>query len=120
MSAPVFKSIYPYTQEILSEYPLMNDATLDQIINNASKAYGSWKKYSFSERAKILKNVAAILRRDLEIFATLITNEMGKVISEARGEIEKCAVTAEYYAENAENFLKDEALQSNYSKSFIS
>jgi succinate-semialdehyde dehydrogenase/glutarate-semialdehyde dehydrogenase len=119
MSVQVFKSIYPYTQEIIAEYPLMDDAALDQIIYDASKAYQSWKKNSFSERAKVLKNVAVILRRDQEILATLITNEMGKIIAEARGEVEKCAVTADYYAEHAENFLKDETLQSNYSKSFI-
>src|ERR1700722_3963141 len=113
MSVPVFKSIYPYTQEILAEYPLMDDAVLDQCIHNASLAYQSWKKNSFTERAKVLKNVAAILRRDQEILATLITNEMGKIISEARGEVEKCAMTADYYAEHAEIFLKDETLESS-------
>jgi succinate-semialdehyde dehydrogenase/glutarate-semialdehyde dehydrogenase len=119
MSIPVFKSIYPYTQEILAEYPLMDDAALDQCMHNASIAYKSWRKNSFSERAKVLKNVAIILRRDQEILATLITNEMGKVVTEARSEVEKCAMTAEYYAEHAEIFLKDEILESNYAKSFV-
>ncbi|HEY4936856.1 MAG TPA: NAD-dependent succinate-semialdehyde dehydrogenase [Puia sp.] len=119
MSIPVFKSIYPYTQEILDEYPLMDDACLDQAIANASKAYGSWKKNSFSERGKVLKNVSTLLRRDQETLATLITHEMGKVFSEARGEVEKCAVTAEYYADHAESFLKDESLEAGYTKSFI-
>jgi succinate-semialdehyde dehydrogenase / glutarate-semialdehyde dehydrogenase len=119
MSVPVFKSIYPYTQEILAEYPLMSDAALDQYIHNSSKAYQTWKKYSFLERAKVLKNAAVILRRDQETLASLITNEMGKIISEARGEVEKCAMTSEYFAEHAEFFLKDETLESNYTKSFI-
>jgi succinate-semialdehyde dehydrogenase/glutarate-semialdehyde dehydrogenase len=119
MSVPVFKSIYPYTQEILAEYPLMSDAALDQYIHNASKAYQTWKKYSFLERANVLKNAAVILRRDEETLASLITNEMGKIISEARGEVEKCAMTAEYFAEHAEFFLKDETLEANYTKSFI-
>ncbi len=119
MSIPVFKSIFPFTQEILAEYPLMNDSELEQCMHNASTAYKSWKKNSFSERAKVLKNVATILRRDQEILATLITNEMGKVITEARGEVEKCAMTADYYAEHAEFFLKDETLESNYTKSFV-
>jgi succinate-semialdehyde dehydrogenase/glutarate-semialdehyde dehydrogenase len=119
MSIPVFKSIFPFTQKILAEYPLMSNAILEQCIHNASTAYKSWKKNDFSERAKVLKNVAKILRRDHEIFATLITNEMGKVITEARGEVEKCAMTADYYAEHAEFFLKDETLESNYTKSFV-
>ncbi len=119
MSVPVFKSIYPYTQEILAEYPLMSDAALDQNILNASKAYQYWKKYSFLERAKVLKNAAVILRRDQETLASLITNEMGKIIPEARGEVEKCAMTADYFAEHAEFFLKDETLEANYTKSFV-
>jgi succinate-semialdehyde dehydrogenase/glutarate-semialdehyde dehydrogenase len=119
MAVPVFKSIYPYTQEILAEYPLMDDAALDQSMHNASLAYKSWKKNSFSERGKVLKNAAAILRRDQETLASLITNEMGKIISEARAEVEKCAMTAEYFAEHAEFFLKDETLEANYTKSFV-
>jgi succinate-semialdehyde dehydrogenase/glutarate-semialdehyde dehydrogenase len=119
MSVPIFKSIYPYTQEILAEYPLMKGAELEQRMHNASTAYKSWGKNSFTERAKVLKNVAAILRRDQETLASLITNEMGKIISEARSEVEKCAMTADYYAEHAEIFLKDETLESNYTKSFV-
>ena len=120
MSNPVFKSFYPFTQELFAEYPLMSDAILDAAIENASEAYRTWKKYKFSERADIFKNVAAILRRDQETVATLITREMGKIISESRAEVEKCAVTAEYYADHAESFLKDEFLIAGYTSSFVS
>lgn len=104
----------------MAEYPLMIDATLDTAIENASEAYRTWKKYSFSERANIFRNVATILRRDQETLAMLITHEMGKIITESRAEVEKCAVTAEYYADNAESFLKDEFLTAGYSSSFVS
>jgi succinate-semialdehyde dehydrogenase/glutarate-semialdehyde dehydrogenase len=114
-----FKSVFPYTQEILAEYPLMDDGQLDAAILLASAAYASWKKTSFKERAAILNNVAVILRRDQEILATLITREMGKIMAESRGEVEKCAVTAAYYAEHAEDFLKDEMLSADYTKSFV-
>jgi succinate-semialdehyde dehydrogenase/glutarate-semialdehyde dehydrogenase len=120
MSTPVFKSVYPYTQELLAEYPLMDEAAVNRAITNASEAYRSWKKYSFSERAAILRNVAVILRHDQEILGTLISREMGKIISESKGEVEKCAVTAEYYADHAESFLKDESLEAGYSRSFVS
>jgi succinate-semialdehyde dehydrogenase / glutarate-semialdehyde dehydrogenase len=120
MSNPVFKSFYPFTQELLAEYPLMSDATLDAAIENASEAYRTWRKYKFSERAGIFKNIAGILRRDQETLAALITNEMGKIISESKAEVEKCAITAEYYADHAESFLKDEFLNAGYSRSFVS
>jgi succinate-semialdehyde dehydrogenase / glutarate-semialdehyde dehydrogenase len=119
MPYTVFKSIYPFTQELQAEYPLMSEGQLDLTISNAHKAYGSWKKTSFSERSAILRNVALLLRRDQEKLATLITYEMGKIIGEARGEVEKCALTAEYYAEHSEDFLKDEKLKADYAKSFV-
>jgi len=115
----LFQSIFPYTQELLAEYPLLDDTQLDRAISDASNAYRSWKKTSFTERANVLRQVALIMRRDLEKLATLITHEMGKVIAEARGEVEKCAVTAEYYAEHSEDFLKDETLVAGYTKSFV-
>jgi succinate-semialdehyde dehydrogenase / glutarate-semialdehyde dehydrogenase len=115
-----FKSIFPYTQEVIEEYPLMDNTAINQAIQSAEKAYPVWRLKSFDERATVLKNVAAILNRDRDTLATLITNEMGKVIAEARGEIEKCAGTCEYYAEHAEKFLKDELADAGYTKSFVS
>jgi succinate-semialdehyde dehydrogenase/glutarate-semialdehyde dehydrogenase len=119
MSVPVFKSIFPYTQELLAEYPLMDDRQLDQAISNASAAYQTWKKFNFYERGRVLKNVATILRRDQEMLASLITKEMGKITSEAMGEVEKCAGTAEYFADHSEILLKDELLEAGYLKSFV-
>jgi succinate-semialdehyde dehydrogenase / glutarate-semialdehyde dehydrogenase len=120
MSFTVFKSIFPYTQELLAEYPLMGDARLDQAISNATNAYQTWKKFSFYERGRVLKNVATILRRDQQMLAELITKEMGKVTAEAIAEVEKCAGTAEYFADHSEILLKDELMEAGYSKSFVS
>ena len=119
MAVQTFKSIYPFTQKLLTEYPLMDDRQLDQAISDASNAYQTWRKFSFYERGRVLKNVASILRRDQEMLASLITNEMGKIISEAMAEVEKCAGTAEYFADHSEILLKDEILEAGYSKSFV-
>jgi acyl-CoA reductase-like NAD-dependent aldehyde dehydrogenase len=43
MPVPVFKSIFPYTQELFSEFPVMDDTQLDQAISDASIAYQTWK-----------------------------------------------------------------------------
>jgi succinate-semialdehyde dehydrogenase / glutarate-semialdehyde dehydrogenase len=119
MKVPVFKSIYPFTQEILAEYPLADGHEVGRAINDAACAFGSWKKNSFEARGAVLRKVAAILRRDQQALAALITHEMGKIIGEARTEVEKCAVTAEYYADHAEKFLKDEILEAGYKRSLI-
>lgn len=115
----VFKSVFPYTQEVIAEYPLMDAAKINECIHAAEKAYGFWKETSFEQRATVLKNAATILKRDRDALATLITNEMGKVIAEAKGEVEKCAYVCEYYAEHAEQFLKDEPHEAGYEKSFV-
>jgi succinate-semialdehyde dehydrogenase/glutarate-semialdehyde dehydrogenase len=119
MSKMVFKSIDPYTQKLLAEYPIMDDAHLERVISGSAQAFQKWKSFSIRQRAVVLQQVAMILRRDLELLATLITSEMGKVIGEARGEVEKCAVTAEYYAEHSSDFLKDETLDAGFTKSFV-
>ena len=80
MSVPVFKSIFSYTQELVAEYPLMDDSQLDQAIIEASSAYQTWKKLSFYERGRVLKNTASLLRRDQEVMASLITKEIEKLL----------------------------------------
>jgi len=115
----VFKSIFPYNQQIIAEYPLMNVQGVDSALSKSVKGYAHWSVQSFAHRAGVLNRAASILREEKDRFATLITNEMGKVISEAKGEVEKCAWVCEYYAQNAEQFLKDEIITADYHKSFV-
>lgn len=114
-----FQSIFPYTQELIANYPLMDDESINQSLSKASTAFDSWSQFSFADRAAVFKNIAAILKNEKETLAILITNEMGKIITESRAEIEKCAYVCEYYAEHAEAFLKDQPQEAGYEKSFI-
>ena len=114
-----YKSIYPYTQEIIAEYSGMNDKEIAQCLSLADTAFANWKHTSFKERSAVFMQVAMILKRDKDLLATLIVHEMGKIKSEAIGEIEKCAYVCEYYAENAERFLQDEMMEAGYNKSFV-
>ena len=116
----VFQSIFPYNQKMIGEYPLMNQSEIDASLTQAEKAYKHWSSITYNERAEVLNKAAAILRRDKQRLGTIITSEMGKVIAEAVGEVEKCAWVCEYYAENAASFLEDEQIEAGYHKSFIS
>ncbi|MES2848067.1 MAG: NAD-dependent succinate-semialdehyde dehydrogenase [Bacteroidota bacterium] len=115
-----FKSIFPYTGQVIAEYPLMDDNDISHCVANAEKAFVIWKEYNFKQRASVFTKIAAILKRDKEILAAVITNEMGKTINESNAEIEKCAYVCEYYAEHAEEFLRDELHEAGYYKSFVS
>lgn len=115
----VFQSIFPYTQEVVAEYALMDDNAINKSIANAEQGFNVWKQLPFAQRAAVFNTVASILKRDKEKLATLITIEMGKVIAETNAEIEKSALVCEYYAEHAEQFLKDEPQEAGYHKSFV-
>lgn len=114
-----FTSINPYNQQKIAEYPLMDDKQLDRALDKAKTAFNTWRKISFSVRRELLNNVAKHLRDNKDKYARTMTLEMGKVLSESYAEIEKCALTCNYYADHGEEFLKDETLISDSKKSFI-
>jgi len=66
-----------------------------------------------------MRSVAGVLRADKSRFAALLTAEMGKPIVEAEAEIEKCAWTANWFAENSERLLADEPMESTASESYV-
>lgn len=102
----IFRSINPYTNELLAEYEGFSNAMLDEKLMASSRAYRHWKQQSFDHRAALLLEVRANLLRNLDKYAALITAEMGKHIREARAEVEKSALVCEYYALNAAEHLR--------------
>lgn len=114
-----FKSIFPFNQTEIAEYKIMDNAAIDNALALSEKIFPHWSGKPFEYRAEILKNVAGLLLERKEKLATLMTNEMGKVIKEAVAEVEKCALGCNYYAENAQQFLQDEIVKTGYKKSFV-
>ncbi len=113
------KSINPYNNEVLEEFETFSDQTIHIALSKAEHAFMQWRKVSYEHRGEYFKKVADILRKDQEKFARTITLEMGKAIGEAKAEVTKCAWACEYFAENAEEFLKDEVIASDAQKSYI-
>lgn len=103
----IINSINPYSQAIIAEHEVLTNAQLTQKIELAEKAYKSWRTTTFQERADKMKKLANILRAKKEELGFLITSEMGKILSEGIGEVEKSAGNCDFYAENAEKMLKD-------------
>ncbi len=101
---PVLKSIFPFTQSVIAEYPIMTDSHISAKLENAKNAFPVWRKEGDTKRSKVLLNVASLLRQQKLELAKLITVEMGKLTKEAIAEIEKCASCCEYYASNASLF----------------
>ncbi|HPM30439.1 MAG TPA: NAD-dependent succinate-semialdehyde dehydrogenase [Chryseolinea sp.] len=115
----MFKSINPYDQSVIAEFQLHSDDEIQKKLNLASSAYKIWRKESFSNRAALMNKVAQLLRQNKEEYARVITLEMGKIINESRGEIEKCAEACEYFAQHSEAFLSDTPIQTESKRTYI-
>ncbi|WP_454621941.1 NAD-dependent succinate-semialdehyde dehydrogenase [Bradyrhizobium cenepequi] len=100
----------PYTGEVLKTFSDATEAEVKQAITKAHTAFLSWKKTSFAERAEVMQKAADLLRKDIDAYAKLLTLEMGKLIAEAKAEVELSADIFEYYARNAKTLLAPEKL----------
>jgi succinate-semialdehyde dehydrogenase / glutarate-semialdehyde dehydrogenase len=113
------KSINPANGETLKHYEEHSEKGAVSIVNSADKAWQSWRNTSFSQRSEFMLNLASLLRTHRDGLARIITMEMGKVLRESKAEVEKCAWVCEYYAENAESFLVNEPVPTEYADSYI-
>ncbi|MCK8482058.1 NAD-dependent succinate-semialdehyde dehydrogenase [Psychroserpens algicola] len=110
----------PYTNKVIDTYQKFSDAKVKNVLKTAKQTFNTWKLESIDARAKLLDKVANTLHQNIEKYSLLITNEMGKPISESRAEIEKCMFLCDFYRENAEDLLADEIIKTEATESFIS
>ena len=89
------------------------------MIEDVNCAFREWRKTDFAFRAGLMKKAAQILREQKEHYGKILTLEMGKPITQAIAEVEKCALVCEYYADNAEKILKEEIVQTDASESYV-
>ena len=111
-------TINPTTGEILTEYENMTKENINELVGTAREAFSDWKK-DIQKRAESLYAFADELRKNKENLAKTATREMGKAIKESRSEIDKCAWTIEYYADNGKIFTSDEIVNTDARKSVI-
>lgn len=102
-------SVNPYDGQIIAEYAYESSAQIDASLTSAMSGYRAWSRVPVSERVALIARVSALLRRDVEKLAMMVVQEIGKPISQARAEIEKCAVMCDWYAQNSEAILRDKA-----------
>ena len=114
-----FQSQNPATGELLEQYPSLNADEIEDALALSADAVPIWSNTHIDSRCAREARLAEILRVRKDELARLITLEMGKLFSEAQGEIEKCAVGCDYYAENGEAQLSDEVIESDASRSLI-
>lgn len=103
--------INPANGETVKEYPQISDDGLQSAIAAADEAHRNWAmKTSVSERAAMVKKVSEFHSERREELAEIILREMGKPMEQALGEVDFCVDIYGFYADNAEDLLKDQSI----------
>ena len=108
-----FKTINPATEEVIGEYEIMPKDSVISAAKDAKEAFNGWKQLDISDKANHFRRLAKVLRDNKEEYSKYMTIEMGKPIKQALSEVEKCAWTAEFYADNAAKWLEDEIVKAD-------
>ena len=116
---PNMKTINPSTGETIKEYSETGSAELEGIFSRANQSQAQWGKLDYPVRAPYLMKMAELLRDHKEELAELMALEMGKPVAQGIGEAEKCAWVCDYYAEKTEEFLADDVIETDASKSYV-
>ena len=99
-----------------------DEMSLDEALSTAAAAraaYLQWRRTSFAERSAMLHKAAAILRARKEEFAALMTEEMGKTVTDGRAEVEKCAFHCDWFADHAQDYLADQPADIGGGEAFV-
>jgi acyl-CoA reductase-like NAD-dependent aldehyde dehydrogenase len=101
------KVIEPATEDVLAELPQAGVEETDTAIARAREAFPAWRRIAPGERAELMRAVAALVRERVEDLARLEARNVGKPISDARGEAGMVADVFNYYAGAPERLLGD-------------
>ncbi|HEY5884009.1 MAG TPA: NAD-dependent succinate-semialdehyde dehydrogenase [Pyrinomonadaceae bacterium] len=112
-------TINPATGKTLKTFEPFDSQQLEQKLQRAAESFRSYRNTSFADRAAWMLRAAEILETEKNEFARMMTLEMGKPIKGAISEAEKCAWVCRYYAENAEQHLKDHLVQTDAARSYV-
>jgi acyl-CoA reductase-like NAD-dependent aldehyde dehydrogenase len=99
--------IEPATEETLAEIERADVEAADAAVSRARDAFPAWRRVAPGERAALLRSVAAAVRGRAEELARLESRNVGKPISDARGEVGMVAEVFDYYAGAPERLLGD-------------
>src|SRR3989338_5899710 len=100
------QSINPATGELIQEFPELTTEQIEEKLHQAHREFAVWSQVLMKDRKKYMLRLADILKTRKKELGTLLTQEMGKPITQAVSEVEKCAWVCEYYASETAVRLK--------------
>jgi len=100
-----FENHDPATGQLLSVYPETRRPELEQAIEAAEAAFKTWRLVPVARRGEILLKAMRLLETRKEETARAMTREMGKILTETRGDVQEAIDTAFYYAGEGRRFF---------------
>ncbi|GAB3790926.1 aldehyde dehydrogenase family protein [Nocardioides ungokensis] len=110
----------PATGRELRRYAGHDDAAVESALASTYAASEAWRTTALEERLTLLRGVGKLLTERREEYAALITAEMGKPVTEALAEVDKCAWNCAVVGELAPGWLADHEVLSGASRSWLS
>jgi len=102
----------PATGETVKTFDTISDADLEAAIASADHAFRTWSRSTTTqERAALIRRVGELHVERRQQLAKIIVQEMGKPVEQALAEVDFAGAIYEYYADHADEFLKDEPIQ---------
>jgi succinate-semialdehyde dehydrogenase len=120
MTSSSFSTVNPATGEQIETFSFFTSKDAETVLARAEKTFQSFRRMSVHQRAQLLSNLAATLRKNKDQLAKVITIEMGKITAEALAEIEKCATEADWYAEHGPQMLADAPAATGRVEAYVS
>jgi succinate-semialdehyde dehydrogenase/glutarate-semialdehyde dehydrogenase len=105
MTKQFFEVNNPASQELIAQVPNMTAADALRAVDKAHAALSAWKARTGKDRAQLLRAWFELMNRDADRLARLMTEEQGKALMEAKGEVTYAASFVEWFAEEAKRVM---------------
>ena len=105
LSGKTFETKNPATGEILASFPQGTKDDVLKAIDAAEKAFPQWKKYPAPKRGEIILKAASIMREKKNELGGIVSQEMGKIIAEGKGDVQESIDFLEYIAGEGRRLL---------------
>ncbi|MET0448224.1 MAG: NAD-dependent succinate-semialdehyde dehydrogenase [Aeromicrobium sp.] len=112
MTSPTYQVTDPSTGEVLETFDHATDAEIEAALTASRAAYSTWKDVPITERAEVVKKVAALFAERADELARIATQEMGKPESEGVEEAEFCQAIFDYFADEGPTLAADQEIKS--------
>ncbi|GHE21743.1 CoA-acylating methylmalonate-semialdehyde dehydrogenase [Halomonas urumqiensis] len=107
--------VNPATQEVVARVPFCSAEEVERAVASAKEAFKTWRKVPLGKRMRIMLKLQALIRDNTAELAALITEEHGKTLPDAEGEVGRglevvehaCSITSLQLGEVAENAASD-------------